>query len=101
MSIETGAAKHKFFRKLTDAELGETVKIVGMQNLSVRLAELGLTQNTLVRVVRTAPLGDPLEIEVRGYLLCIRKQTAEQIQVVPVIPPQTPLANASREDTNL
>ena len=101
MSIETGAAKHKFFRKLTDAELGETVKIVGMQNLSVRLAELGLTTNTLVRVVRTAPLGDPLEIEVRGYLLCIRKQTAEQIQVVSVIPPQTLRANASREDTKL
>lgn len=101
MSIETGAAKHNFLQKLTDAKLGETVKIVGMQNLSVRLAELGLTQNTLVRVVRTAPLGDPLEIEVRGYLLCIRKQTAEQIQVVPVLPSQTPRANVSREETKL
>jgi len=49
----------------------------------LRLREMGLIQGTQVTLVRTAPLGDPLEIKVRGYHLTIRKADAAHILVVP------------------
>jgi ferrous iron transport protein A len=49
----------------------------------VRLMEMGLLVGTPVVLVRFAPLGDPVEIKVRGYLLTLRKQEAEQIRVSP------------------
>ena len=52
----------------------------------LRLREMGLLPGTRVRVVRRAPLGDPLEIEVRGYHLTLRKEEAEQV-VVEITPP--------------
>ena len=48
-----------------------------------RLLEMGLLVGTLVQLVRFAPLGDPVEIKVRGYHLTLRKQEAEQIWVLP------------------
>ena len=47
----------------------------------LRLREMGLVAGTRVTLVRTAPLGDPLELKVRGYHLTLRKQEAEQILV--------------------
>jgi ferrous iron transport protein A len=49
----------------------------------VRLREMGLLAGTAVTHVRTAPLGDPIEIKVRGYRLTLRKSEAEQILVEP------------------
>ena len=49
----------------------------------VRLREMGLLAGTTVTHVRTAPLGDPIEIKVRGYRLTLRKSEAEQILVEP------------------
>lgn len=49
----------------------------------VRLREMGLLPGTRVTLVRTAPLGDPLEIKVRGYHLTLRKSEAEHIVVEP------------------
>lgn len=49
-----------------------------------RLLEMGLLVGTLVELVRFAPLGDPMEIKVRGYHLTLRKSEAEQILVRPV-----------------
>ena len=46
-----------------------------------RLLEMGLLVGTLVELVRFAPMGDPLEIKVRGYHLTLRKHEAEQIWV--------------------
>jgi ferrous iron transport protein A len=46
-----------------------------------RLMEMGLLVGTPVEIVRYAPLGDPLEIKVRGYHLTLRRHEAEQIQV--------------------
>lgn len=51
------------------------------QTLKLRLEEMGLTRGAKVTVVKTAPLGDPLEICVRGYSLCIRKETAKSFVV--------------------
>ncbi len=49
-----------------------------------RLMEMGLLVGTKVELVRFAPLGDPVEIKVRGYNLTLRKHEAEQIWVRPV-----------------
>jgi ferrous iron transport protein A len=47
----------------------------------IRLREMGLLAGTRVTLVRTAPLGDPIEIKVRGYHLTLRKSEAEHIVV--------------------
>jgi ferrous iron transport protein A len=47
----------------------------------IRLREMGLLAGTRVTLVRTAPLGDPLEIKVRGYHLTLRKSEAEHVVV--------------------
>lgn len=49
----------------------------------LRMREMGLLPGTRVKLVRTAPLGDPLEIEVRGYHLTLRRDEAAQIVVDP------------------
>jgi ferrous iron transport protein A len=47
----------------------------------VRLREMGLLAGTVVTFVRAAPMGDPLEFKLRGYLLSVRREEAAQIQV--------------------
>lgn len=49
----------------------------------VRLREMGLLPGTRITLVRTAPLGDPIEIKVRGYSLTLRKSEAEHVLVTP------------------
>lgn len=49
----------------------------------VRLREMGLLNGTDLTLIRTAPLGDPIEIKVRGYRLTLRKSEADQIMVEP------------------
>jgi len=49
-----------------------------------RLLEMGLLPGTRVEVVRYAPLGDPIEIKIRGYNLSLRKHDAEQVWIQPV-----------------
>jgi len=49
----------------------------------VRLREMGLLPGTRITLVRTAPMGDPLEIKVRGYSLTLRKTEAEHVLVTP------------------
>ena len=51
--------------------------------LGKRLMELGLLPSTLVRVLRRAPLGDPIEFELRGYRLCLRQSEAARVRVRP------------------
>jgi ferrous iron transport protein A len=51
----------------------------------VRLREMGLVTGTPLTLLRTAPLGDPLEIKVRGYNLSLRRSEAEFILVEPVV----------------
>jgi Fe2+ transport system protein FeoA len=56
-----------------------------------RLADLGFLPRTEVRVLRRAPLGEPIEYELRGYRLCMRSAEAARVLVVPV-DPRTPPA---------
>lgn len=51
----------------------------------LRLREMGMSPGTRITLVRTAPLGDPIEIKVRGYNLTLRKTEAEHVLVEPVI----------------
>jgi ferrous iron transport protein A len=60
---------------------GRISAIVGSDELSVRLLEMGLTPGVEVKVVGTAPLGDPLELELRGYRLSVRRSEAARVQL--------------------
>ena len=49
--------------------------------LKQRFMDMGITKGTVVKVVKIAPLGDPIEIEIRGYNLSLRKADAEMIEI--------------------
>ena len=71
-------------RTLKDVRPGEVVrvqKLNGEGAIKRRIMDMGLTKGTEVRVRKVAPLGDPVEITVRGYELSIRKSEAENIVV--------------------
>lgn len=73
-------------RSLSDLAVGETavVRCVrGERRTTVRLLEMGLVPGTRVELRRRAPLGDPLELRVRGYALSIRKTEACRIALEP------------------
>ena len=75
-------------RTLQDLIPGESGMIVSVGNQSGavkrRLVDMGLTPGTVVKVTKIAPLGDPLEVSLRGYELSLRKEDAGQIQIGPV-----------------
>lgn len=66
---------------LQAGERGRIVALTGTPELRRRLMEMGLIPGTLLRVVRFAPLGDPIDVEVRGYHLSLRKQEARQVLI--------------------
>jgi ferrous iron transport protein A len=71
---------------LTSLALGGAAKVTEIKvppQSRGRLLEMGLLVGTPVQLVRFAPLGDPVEIKVRGYHLTLRRQDAEQIFVEP------------------
>ena len=71
-------------RTLRDARIGETVKVVRLNGegaLKRRIMDMGITKGVDVRMVRVAPLGDPIEVSVRGYGLSLRKADAGLIEV--------------------
>ena len=60
---------------------GQVVNIEGVDDISIRLLEMGLTPGVEFSLIGTAPLGDPLEIEIRGYRLSLRKSEAARVEV--------------------
>ena len=69
---------------LADCEMGGRGTIAdvgGERGFRRRLMEMGLVPGTAIQLVRVAPLGDPLEIEVRGCRLSIRRQEAQAVQL--------------------
>ena len=58
--------------------------IEGRDPVVQRLLEMGLTKGSPVEVVRFAPLGDPIEVRIRGYLLSLRREDARCVRVKPV-----------------
>ena len=72
---------------LKEAAIGSTVKVVKLNGegaIKRRIMDMGIVKNVEIYVRKTAPLGDPLELTLRGYELSIRKDEAALIDVEPV-----------------
>jgi ferrous iron transport protein A len=67
--------------ELPVGRLGRIVQILGNDEISLRLLEMGLTPGVEVSVVGSAPLGDPVELELRGYRLSVRRAEAARVQL--------------------
>ena len=59
----------------------KVVKLHGEGAIKRRIMDMGLTKGVVVKIVKVAPLGDPIEMNVRGYELSLRKADAELIEV--------------------
>lgn len=71
-------------KTLRQAKIGETVKVVKLHGEGAtkrRIMDMGLTKGVEVYICKVAPLGDPVEITVRGYELSLRKADADMIEV--------------------
>lgn len=75
-------------RTLADATVGETLRITRIRSgggpVRQRLLDMGVTTGAQCRVERVAPLGDPVEIAIKGYHLAIRRNEAAYLEVAPV-----------------
>ncbi len=67
--------------QLSAGESGIILSVGGEKKLRLRLLDMGLISKTTVRVVKRAPLGDPIEISLRGYTLTFREEDARKIEV--------------------
>lgn len=71
---------------LKDMPVGSSCTVKALTGVGVvkrRIMDMGITKGAKVKVVKVAPLGDPLELNVRGYELSIRKDEAEKVEVEP------------------
>ena len=74
----------KYMRTLKDVKVGETVKVTkinGAGALKRRIMDMGITKGSEIYVRKVAPLGDPVEVTIRGYELTIRRNDAEIIEI--------------------
>lgn len=71
-------------KKLSEVKPGETVKVTKLNGegaVKRRIMDMGLTKGVEVKMIKLAPLGDPVEVNVRGYELSIRKADADFVIV--------------------
>ena len=71
-------------KTLREAKVGETVKVVKLHGegpVKRRIMDMGITKGVEIYIRKVAPLGDPVEITVRGYELSLRKADAEMIEI--------------------
>ncbi|HAR91528.1 MAG TPA: ferrous iron transport protein A [Eubacterium sp.] len=71
-------------KSLRDAAVGDTIKVVKLHGegpVKRRIMDMGITKGVEIYIRKVAPLGDPIEVTVRGYELSIRKADAEMIEV--------------------
>ena len=71
-------------KTLRDAAIGDTVKVVRLHGegaVKRRIMDMGITKGVEIYVRKEAPLGDPLELTVRGYELSLRKEDAAMIEI--------------------
>ena len=69
---------------LKQAKIGDTVTVIKLHGegaVKRRLMDMGITRGTAVHIRKVAPLGDPIEVTVRGYELSLRKADAEMIEI--------------------
>lgn len=78
------SGEDKTMKTLKDAKVGETVTVArlnGTGPVKRRIMDMGITKGVQIYVRKVAPLGDPMELNVRGYELSVRKGDAEMIEV--------------------
>ena len=71
-------------KTLKDVKIGKTAKVVrvhGEGALRRRIMDMGITKGVEIYVRKVAPLGDPIELNLRGYELSLRKEDAEMVEV--------------------
>ena len=68
-------------RELSVGKSGKVLTVGGEKVLRRRLLEMGITPRTVVTIKKVAPMGDPIELLLRGYVLSLRLEDAEKIQV--------------------
>lgn len=71
-------------KTLRDAKVGDTLKVVKLHGngaIKRRIMDMGITKGVEIHIRKVAPLGDPVELTVRGYELSLRKADAEMIEV--------------------
>lgn len=71
-------------KTLRQASIGDTVKVIKLHGegaVKRRIMDMGITKGVEVHIRKVAPLGDPIEVTVRGYELSLRKADAEMIEV--------------------
>lgn len=72
-------------KTLREAKIGDTVRVIKLHGegaVKRRIMDMGITKGVEVHLRKVAPLGDPLEVTVRGYELSIRKADAQMIEVL-------------------
>lgn len=77
-------AEESSIRVFSDLKKGMTARLLRVESQTAeatRLQEMGLTPGTVFRVVKVAPFGDPIEIDLRGYRLCLRKRETDGFEL--------------------
>ena len=72
---------NKVLSELKKGEKGRVLKVEGRADIRRRIMDMGVVRGALVEVERIAPLGDPIEVKIKGYHLSLRKDEAAQIYV--------------------
>ncbi len=71
-------------RNLSEAKVGDTVTVVKLHGegaVKRRIMDMGITKGVEIHIRKVAPLGDPMELNIRGYELSIRKADAQMIEI--------------------
>lgn len=82
--METGTRERTGTLRLSELELGRPARVVGVDadsGIRRRLMEMGITRGEALTVAKVAPLGDPMELVVRGYHLSLRREESACIRV--------------------
>ena len=72
-------------KTLKDVKIGDTAKVVKLHGegpVKRRIMDMGITKGVEIHIRKVAPLGDPMELNVRGYELSVRKADAEMIEIL-------------------
>lgn len=77
-------AQEEPLSKLNPGKKGLIARIAGASAVKRRITDMGVTKGTLIEIIRVAPMGDPIEVKIKGYHLSLRKEEAAEIFVRPV-----------------